>query len=271
MTKLLVAALLTVALGGAETPREIVAKAAQAMLKSNHIRDEYTWTQKETEHDLDRDGNVKQTHESESETMVLAGKRYERVIAKDGKPLPEKEAKKEQEKMDRAAADASKLSPEELQARLQKRDREIAKDYDWLHYLADAFHLTFLREDILNGRPVYVIQALPEASYSGKYAALFHHVQGTLYVDRQFYTVAKMDAEFLDSYSFGLFLAKVQKGTRVSFEQVRVNDEVWLPKRFVYKAQARALVKSVRVEGEVVFSGYKRFRTDSRVISTNVP
>lgn len=222
-------------------------------------------------HELDAHGSVVKTQRTETEVMFFAGKRVERATSKDGKPLAEKDAKKEQEKVDRAAVEASKLSDSELKARLDKEDREMAKNNGWLNDLPHAFHFVMLREDSLNGRPVYVIRGTPDSSYNGKNANLLHKVQGTIYVDKQLNTVVRLESEFLDSYSIGFFLGRIDKGTHMSFEQVRVNDEIWLPKQFAFRAQARALIKSVREDGEITYSDYKKFRTESKVISTGQP
>jgi len=52
---------------------------------------------------------------------------------------------------------------------------------------------------------------------------------------------------------------------------MRVNDELWVPKEVSLKASARlALLKKVDIEQESTFSEYRKFRTDSRVVSTGV-
>jgi len=40
----------------------MVAKAMQNLLKANRVRDEYTFTEREVERELDRTGKVKATH-----------------------------------------------------------------------------------------------------------------------------------------------------------------------------------------------------------------
>jgi hypothetical protein len=70
----------------------------------------------------------------------------------------------------------------------------------------------------------------------------------------------------------GLFLARIGKGTRLSFENFRVNDEVWATKRISLKASARvALMKRLDAEQEMTFSDYRKFQTDSRILPTEAP
>jgi hypothetical protein len=49
---------------------------------------------------------------------------------------------------------------------------------------------------------------------------------------------------------------------------VRVNDEIWLPKQILVQAHARALLKHVSFDLDVEYSDYRRYQTDSRIVST---
>jgi hypothetical protein len=78
----------------------------------------------------------------------------------------------------------------------------------------------------------------------------------------------RIDLESLDTITFAGFLVRVAKGTRARIETVRVNNEVWLPKRIEVKGSVRiALLKVVRGEFIFTYSDYKKFQADSRVIT----
>ena len=78
----------------------------------------------------------------------------------------------------------------------------------------------------------------------------------------------KVDIESLDTISFGGFLFRLAKGSHVTIENARVNNEIWMPKRAAIKGSARiALVKVMRGEMIFTFSDYKKFQTDSRVLT----
>lgn len=271
MTAVLLALTLSAAAVLAETPSEIVGKAAQRMLKANRKRDDYLYKVKTVTREMDSADNVKKTEETQKEVMVFAGEQVERTIEKNGKPLPEGEAKKEQAKVDRAAAEAAKLTPEEVQARLEKRDHEFAKSNGWLTELPAAFHFTLLGERDLNGAPVYIIKGVPDPAYRGKDAHMFRCVEGTLYIEKQNYTLVQMDGVFLQDCSFGMFLAKVDQGSKLHFERVLVNNEVWLPKQIKVSGEGRALFIKFNAESDVEYSDYKKFTTDSRLVSTDNP
>jgi len=78
----------------------------------------------------------------------------------------------------------------------------------------------------------------------------------------------KVEAETIDTVSFGWILARLSRGTRLTFQQTRINDEVWLPSKATTKLDARvALFKKYRADIEVDWSQYRKFQSDSRVVS----
>jgi hypothetical protein len=62
-------------------------------------------------------------------------------------------------------------------------------------------------------------------------------------------------------------LARIHKGTRLVYEQIRVNDEVWLPEHLNFKLDARiALFKGYQEEAEQTYRDYREFRACARVV-----
>jgi hypothetical protein len=59
----------------------------------------------------------------------------------------------------------------------------------------------------------------------------------------------------------------VRPGARLLFEQVRVNDEVWLPQRVQARAAVRVgLVKTLRREYDITYRDFRKFQTGSEVV-----
>jgi hypothetical protein len=53
-------------------------------------------------------------------------------------------------------------------------------------------------------------------------------------------------------------------------EQTRINDEVWLPREVAFKLDVRlALLKNFNVEAQQTFRDYKKFRTESKIVSVS--
>ena len=76
----------------------------------------------------------------------------------------------------------------------------------------------------------------------------------------------KFDITTTDTISFGLFLARIHKGTRIVVETTRINEEVWLPKHVAFHVDVRlALLKNFNEDIEQTFRDYKKFRTDTKI------
>ena len=125
-------------------------------------------------------------------------------------------------------------------------------------------------EETLNGRDVYVIAATPKAGYKPKLAAAayFPKIKGKLWIDKRDNQWVKGEIETLDTISFGGILVRLAKGSRATFEETRVNDEVWLPKQITVDASARLLlVAGTRAEIKIAFSNFRKFQADSRLVT----
>lgn len=248
---------------------QIVRNCVRQMSKSIRLESEYTYKILDETRNLNRSGVVKDTHRTLTEVVYFAGKPFERTLEKDGKPLKPNEEKREQEKMDRAASEAAKLTEEQREKRQAKLDEEREKDSEWFEYFPEAYTLAFEPETILNGRGTYVLKADPKPDYRGKYAHILTKARCKLFIDKTDFTLARIEADVLQPITFGLFLAKLSEGAHLSFEQVRVNDEVWLPKDVSVHANARALVKTFRFDEHLEFSDYRKFQSESKIVSVN--
>ena len=61
-------------------------------------------------------------------------------------------------------------------------------------------------------------------------------LRGKIWIDQKNYGWVKVEAEAIDTISWGFFVLRIHKGSRIAFEQTRVNDEIWLPKRVAVNA-----------------------------------
>ncbi len=78
--------------------RDLIRQTAANDMENDKRQRDYTYIQREEQHKLDGKGEVKSTETKTSEIMELYGEPVERLIAKDDKPLSDKDAKKEEEK-----------------------------------------------------------------------------------------------------------------------------------------------------------------------------
>jgi hypothetical protein len=248
----------------AQDPVEILRHSVDLDRKdSEHLKD-YTYIQESEERTYR--GNKPGKPDSETnEISMLAGRQYERLIAKNGKPLSAKEEKKEQEKMDRELAKRQHESTSDK----AKQEKARAEGRQFLNQLADAFILHVEGEEQVSGKPAWVISAEPKPGFRPKEsnAKILTKVRGKLWIDQAEYQWVKAEVEILDTISMGFALLRIAPGLRVSFEQTRVNDEVWLPSRISMHGEARVgyLVKE-HGDFEITYRDYKRFQTDSKLL-----
>jgi hypothetical protein len=105
-----------------------------------------------------------------------------------------------------------------------------------------------------------VLQATPHPGYHahGKYGKMFSRVEGKLWVDKQDFGWIKVDGQVTQSFSMGLFVARVERGSHIIMEQTSVGDGVWVPKRIEIRATARILfLKSLGIDRILTYSDYR--------------
>jgi hypothetical protein len=87
---------------------------------------------------------------------------------------------------------------------------------------------------------------------------MYSKVEGKVWVDKQDFGWIKVDAKVTEPFSMGLFLARVQPGSHIVFEQARIADGLWMPQRIQVKAEAKILFVKNYVQEEVItYSGYR--------------
>src|SRR5215471_6673403 len=86
-------------------PKEIIRRSVEIDHKTMERARNYTCQQREVEKHLDSHGAVKSVEAKTWDITVLYGEPYSRLIQKNDKPLSEKDAKKEDEKMDKFIAE----------------------------------------------------------------------------------------------------------------------------------------------------------------------
>src|SRR4030095_6175149 len=170
------------------------------------------------------------------------------------KLLSEKETRKEDEKIQKIVSRGEKESEGERKKRLQKQDKEIDEARQFVREIADAYNFRLHGSEDVAGRPAYVVDADPLPGYKPrlKDARFLPKFRFRVWIDKAERHWVKLDAECIDTVSWGLFLARLHKGSTVQIEQTRVNDEVWLPKHLTLGIDARiALLKSLNMELDI--------------------
>jgi hypothetical protein len=232
--------------------RQIVIQSLAATERSWQARDHYTFTERDEDRRLDGLGRVKSENVEVTRMILVNGIRFEQLMERNGK-LPTAE---EQIKSDKNLEKLKHETPSEEAARLLK----TRENRSFLQDLLEAFDFQLIGEETVGGRPAYVLQAKPHPGYHphGKYGRLFSKVEGKLWVDKQDFGWVRVDGEVTQSFSIGILVARVQRGSHIIMEQSPVGDAVWVPRRLAMKASATIfLLKSVDLERILTYSDYR--------------
>jgi hypothetical protein len=237
-------------------------------VENNKRQRDYTYIERQVQNSVNGKGKIKSSEVKTYEVLEIYGEQVERLIEKNDKPLSQKDAAKEEEKI-RKIIDKRK---NESEGQRKKREEHEIKDREdnrkFVTEVADAYNFKLVGTELVGGREAWVIDGEPRPGFvphmkEGKFLSKFH---GRVWVDKADLQLAKMDVECLDTISWGLFLARFHKGSRIMLEQTRVNDEVWLPLHLTAKIDVRlGLIKNFDVDLEQSFRDYKKFRASSKI------
>jgi hypothetical protein len=231
----------------------------------------YTFVERVEERELDGNGALRKTESETFDVTMLDGSPYRRRIQKDDKPLPPKEQKKEQDKLNKSIEERRRETESQRAKRVAEGEKRRARNRDLIREVAQAFDFKLAGEDTMGGRQVHVLEATPRPGYKPKdsRSRILLKVKGKLWIDKADYTWVRAEAEAIDTISFGVFLVRMARGAHIEIQQTRVNDEVWLPQNIRAQAAVRfGLVKTLRGDFTVSYRDYKKFSVDSLVVPT---
>ncbi len=252
-----------------EQIRALIRAVADKDIENDKRSRDYTYVQREEQRNLDGKGRVKSTESKTYDVLMLYGEQVLRLTARNDQPLSAKDAAKQDEKIQKLIDKRKNESDDDRKKRLAKEEKEREDGRKFVREVADAYKFRMMGAEQLDGRDTYVIDATPKPDYRPKMkeAKILPKFRFRIWIDKAESEWVKLDATCIDTVSFGLFLARLHKGSEIVIETTRVNDEVWLPKHINVKVDARlALLKNFDVEEDIQYRDYKKFRADARIV-----
>src|SRR5712692_3330840 len=137
--------------------RQIVSPSVVATERSWQARDHYTYMERDEDRRLDSRGRVKSEDVDVSRIILVNGAPFEQLVERNGQPPSAEEQRKQQEKLD-------KLKHETLEERAA-RLRKGQENSSFIREVPEAFDFQGIGEEVVNGRPAYVLQATPHSGY----------------------------------------------------------------------------------------------------------
>jgi len=193
------------------------------------------------------------------ESIALNGKPYLRMIEQDGKPLHGDDANAENNSYDSAIAAGKGMDMQERIAAIASRNIGLHLHLD---LLPKYFHSTIVGTEMMNGRPAVHLDCSPRSDVKpkGKEAAKGMQFHLQIWIDEDEQAFARVDAELLKDRD------EMRSGTTARLTWTPVAG-VWLPTRVDIRGQAKLGRGLVRFDTDYIYSEYKRFETDIRVLS----
>jgi len=256
----------------AQDPKEIFRRSVEKDQVNRALQRQYTYVEKNVQKEFDKDGKIKSTESSVRDISILYDHQFSRLIEKNGKPLSEKDEQKERARLEKFTAKWENETPAERAKRREQREKNREKNDAFLRELTEAYDFRLRGEEKIDGKDAWVIQAEPHPGYHAKLAAAkyFAKVHGKVWIDKAEYQWVKAEAETIDTISFGLVLFRLYKGSRLEFEQTRINNEIWLPKsQHVAAAGRMGVFLKASVDMTTTYENYRKFQTDSKVVGVS--
>ncbi|MEZ5356695.1 MAG: hypothetical protein R2762_29000 [Bryobacteraceae bacterium] len=248
---------------------EIVRQAFERDRANEHRARQYTFHRRTRQSTLDGKGEVKGTESKTHDVTLLDGEEYERLIAVNGKPVDAKRELEEQRKLERSIEKRRNESPAQRQKRIAKVEKDREEERRWVREILNVFRFSLAGEESIGGVPTWVIAAEPKPGYEPEYrkARFLTKLHGKFWIAKSDYGWVKVEAETIDTVSFGLFLVRLARGSTFQLHQKRMEDDLWMMDEFRVRFEARAgLIKTFHKEVIGTFSNYRKFSAESELI-----
>ena len=148
--------------------RDLIREAAEKDLENDKKQRDYTYVEREEEHKRNGKGEVESSETRTYDVMMLYGEQVRRLVSKNDRPLPEKDAAREEEKIQKSIDKRKNESEEDRRKRLEKEEKQRADDRRFVGEVADAYDFHLVRIEAMNGRDTFVIDADPRPGFQPK-------------------------------------------------------------------------------------------------------
>jgi len=179
-----------------------------------------------------------------------------RMIMKDGRPLTAEEDQWEHERLQ------AMLDSPLAYAKHEKGDATGKKTgADMIKLMPEAMIYTYApgqpqRTDrVVHGDdlPEIVLDYKPNPAWTAPNmtADALTGLEGRLWIDAKTHYLTRMEGTVFRPVNFGLFLAHVYPGGKLTFEQTKASEQRWIFTRFTEKVEIRVLVKRLTEDTDI--------------------
>jgi hypothetical protein len=203
------------------------------------------WTYREL---VRKDGKL-ETHEV---CQTNAGT-IDRLIATNNEPLSAEQQRREDARIQMLLS-----HPAEIRREKQKQREDTAKQYRMFATFPDAFRYQYAGTE---GRLIKLrFEPNPQFMPSTRQEEVFHHLEGTMWIDPERKQLARIDGELTSEVKFaGGLIGHLDKGGVFSVRFRQVDSGQWLMAALQVNMSGKALLfKTISVQEEREFDDYRR-------------
>jgi len=229
------------AAGPAELPstEEVLRRIAERAEQTSSQLPEYEYTRTNVTKVFNGGRKLESSEQETCRMILIGGKFFSRLLAKDGRPLSAEETAKEDEREQkfRQKVAEGKGEPEESMFKLV--NGETAK----------RFRYTVIGEDKINERPAYVLTVTPRKDLPthGIEEKVMAQLAGKFWVDEAENEVVRIDVGLTEPLRIALGIVGALYDFRFSVERERLANGQWANSRLHLTVHFRQLFATKRV------------------------
>jgi hypothetical protein len=152
-------------------------------------------------------------------------------------------------------------------AKQQKKLKDRARLVD---SALDAYNMSWLGRDILNGRTLEKLHFEPNTHYTpqGNSSDWLVHARATVWIDAQVAQVVRIEAEIIRDISIGGgILGKIYKGGHFILEQAEAAPGIWEPTLYEYDLSGRKFLFPFKMREVTEASHYRFIGTPDKALA----
>jgi hypothetical protein len=132
----------------------------------------------------------------------------------------------------------------------------------------NAFILTYINQETRGDRMLSKYRMEPNPAYkpTSRATSVFTKVKGVFWVDDAAQQMARVEGEVTEDISLGLFLARINKGSRFMQERYEVSPGIWLPSYSQWDFDGRKFFSSFFVHEKTFYTDYRRIGAPAEAI-----
>jgi hypothetical protein len=248
---------------------QLIREVKAGLRTDEELLRQYTFRERRRDVDVSKLGKVHfgPWREFEVYPSEVPGETYKRLVSVDNVPLAPAVLERRDAEHRKTVLDQLEQmrveTPAQRQKRLARKARDRQEEQDVVDDVFAVYDIAVLGRESLDRRATIVTSLTPRPgartrSDAGKF---LKKIRGRAWIDEADRQVVRAELEAVEDITFGFgLLARMHRGSTMTFRRALVNDEIWLPAEARYKLVGKTLIfRRFALESTTSFSDYRKF------------